>query len=528
MAAAKPLLLLFLQWIILSVPLITVKGQGDFIIEESTIDSFQRAFDENKLTSLQLVDFYLQRIQNLNPLLRCVLEINPDARVQAEEADRERRSNRNNRRSFMHGIPVLLKDSINTNDKMNTTAGSYALLGSVAGRDAGVVEKLRKAGAVILGKASLTEWYSFRAVLKIRNGWCARGGQAQNPYVVGGDTCGSSSGSAISVAANMVSVSLGSETHGSILCPADYNSVVGFKPTVGLTSRAGVIPVFPRQDTIGPMARTVADAVHLLDAIVGFDPRDSEATSEAARFIPDGGYKQFLNEHGIIGKRLGVIRRPFSDTMNRSIVSTFENHLDLLRARGATIIDDVEIPNIDIISDFTASGELMLMQAEFKSSLNEYLNELTISSVRSLADIIEFNRINPELEKLEEYGQHTFIESEKTNGIGEKERKAAEYLEKLSKDGFEKVMKDQNLDALVAPGVSLSMTVLAIGGYPGISVPAGYQSNGMPFGICFGGLKGSEPKLIEVAYAFEQATRLRKPPFSESFDLTMDFQFGTA
>ncbi|KAK8567995.1 hypothetical protein V6N13_105937 [Hibiscus sabdariffa] len=526
--APKRLLLLFLRLIILTVPIITVKGQDDFTLAEATIEGLQRAFDENKLTSLQLVDFYLHRIENLNPLLRCILEINPDARVQAEGADRERRSNRHRRRSFMHGIPVLLKDSIDTNDEMNTTAGSYALLGSVAGRDAGVVEKLRKAGAVILGKASLTEWYSFRAFPIIPNGWCARGGQAQNPYVAGGDTCGSSSGSAISVAANMVSVSLGSETHGSIICPADYNSVVGFKPTVGLTSRAGVIPVLPKQDTIGPMARTVADAVHLLDAIVGFDPRDSEATSEAARFIPDGGYRQFLNEYGIMGKRLGVIRRPFFDTMNRSIVSAFENHLDLLRARGATIIDDLEIPNIDIISDPTASGELMLMQAEFKSSLNQYLKELRISSVRSLADIIEFNQMNPELEKLEEYGQHMFIESEKTNGIGEKERKAAEYLEKLSLDGFEKVMKEQKLDALVAPGISLAMTVLAIGGYPAISVPAGYQSNGMPFGICFGGLKGSEPKLIEMAYAFEQATRLRKPPFSQSFDLTSHFHFETA
>ncbi|KAK8522194.1 hypothetical protein V6N13_115167 [Hibiscus sabdariffa] len=230
------------------------------------------------------------------------------------------------------------------------------------------------------------------------------------------------------------------------------------------------------------MARTVADAVHLLDAIVGFDPRDSEATSEAARFIPDGGYRQFLNGYGIMGKRLGVIRRPFFDMMNRFIVSAFENHLDLLRSY---------------------SGELMLLQAEFKSSLNQYLKELRISSVRSLADIIEFNQMNPELEKLEEYGQHILIESEKTNGIGEKERKAAEYLEKLSVDGFEKVMKEkeQKLDALEAPGISLAMTVLAIGGYPGISVPAGYQSNGMPCGICFGGLKGSEPKLIEVAYA---------------------------
>ncbi|MBA0642602.1 hypothetical protein Goklo_026958, partial [Gossypium klotzschianum] len=347
---------------------------------------------------------------NLNPVLRSVLEINPHARVQAEEADRQRRSNSHHPRSFSHGVPMLLKDTIATDDKMNTTAGSYALLGSVVGQDAGVVEKLMNVGAVILGKASLTEWYSFRALAKIPNGWCARGGQAQE------DPCGSSSGSAISMAANMVTVSLGSETHGSILCPADYNSVVRLKPTVGLTSRAGVVPISSRQDTIGPMARTVADAVNLLDAIVGFDPGDSEATSEAAQFIPDG--EAMIAEkraHGI------MVAKPKASSIKR-----------ILRESR--------------------------YRAEFKSSVNEYLKELAISSVRSLADIIDFNQNNPELEKLEEYGQQTLIESERTNGIGEKERKAAEYLEKLSRDGFEKKMKDYKLDALVTPGISLAMT----------------------------------------------------------------------
>ncbi|TYI43835.1 hypothetical protein ES332_A01G195400v1, partial [Gossypium tomentosum] len=439
-------------------------------IEEATIESIQRAFAEDKLTSLQLVDLYLNRIQNLNPVLRSVLEINPHARVQAEEADRQRRSNSHHPRSFLHGIPVLLKDTIATDDKMNTTVGSYALLGSVVGWDARVVEKLRNVGAVILGKVILTEWYSFRALGKTPNGWCARGGQAQNPYFARADPCGSSSGSAISVAANMVTISLLVRDPWFYTLPSDYNSVVGLKPTVGLTCRAGVVPISSRQDTIGPMARTVVDAVHLLNAI-------------------------FLSEDGIIGKRLGVVRHPFLNTLNRSTVSTFENHLELLRARGASMIDDLNIPNIDIISDSIRS-------------------ELAISFVRSLADIIDFNQNNPELEKLEEYGQQTLIESERTNGIGEKERKAAEYLEKLSWDGFEKKMKDYKLDALMTPDISLAMTVLAIGGYPGISVRAKYQSDGMLFGICFGGLKGLEPKLIEMAYAFEQAMRLRKLTFS--------------
>ncbi|KHF99964.1 Glutamyl-tRNA (Gln) amidotransferase subunit A [Gossypium arboreum] len=322
---------------------------------------------------------------------------------------------------------------------MNTTVGSYALLGSVVGWDAGVVEKLRNVGAVILGKAILTEWYSFRALGKTPNGWCARGGQAQ------------------------ILVDQAADQHIRGRQYGDHFTF-GLKPTVGLTSRAGVVPISSRQDTIGPMARTVVDAVHLLNAIVGFDPRDSEATSETAQFIPDGGYKQFLNEDGIIGKRLGVVRHPYLDTLNRSTVSTFENHLELLR-----------------------SGELMLLQAEFKSSVNEYLKELAISFVRSLADIIDFNQNNPELEKLEEYGQQTLIESERTNGIGEKERKAAEYLEKLSWDGFEKKMKDYKLDALVTPDISLAMTVLAIGGYPGISVEPNTKAMGCSLGFALEG-----------------------------------------
>ncbi|TXG64826.1 hypothetical protein EZV62_011820 [Acer yangbiense] len=312
-----------------------IKGGEDFTFLEATIDEIQAAFAENKLTSRQLVEFYITQIENLNPRLKSVLEVNPDARNQADEADlaRKRRSRDDQgRRSLgkLHGVPVLLKDTIATKDKLNTTAGSYALVGSVVGRDATVVERLRDAGAVILGKASLTEWYSFRSLGKIPNGWCARGGQAQNPYLPSGDPCGSSSGSAISVAANMVAVSLGSETHGSILCPADHNSVVGFKPTVGLTSRAGVIPVLPIHDTIGPISRTVSDAVYLLDLIVGFDPRDYEATSEAAKFIPVGGYKQFLNRDGLKGKRLGVVRNLFNSRNVSTIIPAFEHHLNTL------------------------------------------------------------------------------------------------------------------------------------------------------------------------------------------------------
>ncbi|XP_024032717.1 probable amidase At4g34880, partial [Morus notabilis] len=291
------------------------------------------------------------------------------------------------------------------------------------------------------------------------------------------------------------------------------------KPTVGLTSRAGVIPVLPPHDTIGPISRTVSDAVYVLDAIVGFDKQDYEATKEAAKFIPLGGYKQFLKLDGLRGKRLGVVRKPFVDFLNKSsVLQAFESHLNTLRQRGATIVDNLEIENVNVVLNPSRSGELTAMLAEFKLSVNEYLKELVASPVRSLADIIAFNKNHPDLEKTEEYGQHTFIQSEKTNGIGEKEMKATELMKNLSRAGFEKLMVENELDALVTPGTG-AISVLAIGGYPGITVPAGYDDNGMPFGLCFGGLKGTEPKLIEAAYAFEQATMIRRPSFPKLFEL---------
>ncbi|KAI9127706.1 hypothetical protein K1719_000699 [Acacia pycnantha] len=484
---------------------------SDFRISEATIDDIQRAFAERKLTSTQLVNFYLERISSLNPILRSVLEVNPDARSHAEEADRERTDPvLAPSLGPLHGIPVLLKDSINTKDKLNTSAGSFALLGSKVPRDAHVVGKLRRAGAVILGKASLTEWYGIRSIIMPSN-WCARGGYAQNPYVDSGTPCGSSFGSAISVAANMVSVSLGTETDGSIICPADQNSVVGIKPTVGLTSRAGVIPLSPRQDSIGPICRTVSDAVHVLDVIVGYDPRD-EATHFAAKYIPQGGYRQFLKKEGLKGKRLGIVRNPFFNSYNGSLaISIFEHHLNTMRARGATVVDGLEIPNISIIQNNSESGEMTAIAAELKLSINKYLKQLISSPVKSLADIIQFNIDHPALEKTKEFGQDLFIGSEMTKGIGEEEKEAIKKMEELSAEGFEKIMRDNGLDGLVTLG-SDAATMLAIGGYPGMTVPGGYDQSGMPFGILFGGLRGSEPKLIEIAFDFEQSTKARKPP----------------
>ncbi|KAA8528757.1 hypothetical protein F0562_036112 [Nyssa sinensis] len=512
MALHKPTFLpglFFLPFVLLISGFIIANSSQGFEIEEGTISDIQTAFKENKLTSRKLVEFYLKQIQNLNPIVHGVIEVNPDALSQADKADQERRYGILGSFSMLHGIPILVKDSIATKDKLNTTAGSFALLGSIVPCDAGVVKRLRRAGAVILGKASLNEWSGLRSAI---SGWSARGGLGKNPYVLSGDPCGSSSGSAISVAANMVTVSLGSETDGSIICPSSYNSVVGIKPTVGLTSRAGLIPISPRQDTVGPITRTVSDAVYVLDSIVGIDHRDFEATIEAARFIPVDGYKRFLKAGGLKEKRLGIVRDPFFNSLNGSdMTQAFQDHLNTLRESGAVLIDNLEIENIDVILNLNVSGEATAVLAEFKLPLNAYLKELVASPVRSLADVTAFNQKFSNLEMLDKYGQEILVAAEATNGIGDAEKEALLNMERLSKQGFEKLMREHELDALVTPDSEIA-PLLAIGGYPGISVPAGYRTDGMPFGICFGGLKGSEPKLIEIAYGFEQATKIRKPP----------------
>ncbi|XP_062177290.1 probable amidase At4g34880 [Alnus glutinosa] len=478
----------------------------DSSLREATVQDIQLAFKRNQLTSRRLVEFYLKEIERLNPILKGVLEVNPDALFEADKADRERYTHAPISLSPLHGIPILLKDNIATKDKLNTTAGSHALLGSVVPRDAGVVTKLRKAGAIILGKAGLSEWSNFRSN-DAPSGWSGRGGQGKGPYTMG-DPSGSSSGSAISVAANMVAVSVGSETNGSILSPSSSNLVVGIKPTVGLTSRAGVIPISPRQDSVGPICRTVSDAVYVLDVIAGIDYKDN-ATIETSRYIPKGGYAQFLKADGLRGKRLGIVRDFYNYGNDTILNRTVEQHLDTLRQRGAVLVDNLKIANL--AEYYSSSSENTALLAEFKISLNEYLSELVSSPIRSLADAIAFNKKNPKLERIDDYGQDLFIKAQATNGIGKKEKAALENLARLTRDGFLKLMKKKKLDALVTPDSDVS-TILAVGGFPGIIVPSGFHSEGTPFGICFGGVKGSEPKLIEVAYGFEQATKIRKPP----------------
>ncbi|KAF3434624.1 hypothetical protein FNV43_RR21709 [Rhamnella rubrinervis] len=475
-------------------------------LREATLADLQLAFKQNKLTSRQLVVFYLGEIRRLNPVLKGVIELNPDALYLADKADHERKAKAAATHSMLHGIPILVKDNIATKDKMNTTAGSFALLGSIVPRDAGVVTKLRKGGAIILGKASLSEWSYFRSD-QAPSGWSARGGQGVNPYNSSAKPCGSSSGSAISVASNMAAVTLGTETDGSILCPSSFNSVVGFKPTVGLTSRAGVVPISPRQDTVGPICRTVADAVHVLDAIAGIDHNDI-ATIKTSKYIPKGGYAQFLRLDGLKGKRIGIVRDPFFNFGNDTFLTqTFQQHFKTLRQGGAVLVDHLKIANI---FEYANSSEQTALEIEFKIALNTYLKELVTSPVRTLADVIAFNNKNSKLEKVKKYGQNILLDSEARRGVRNAEEAALYNLARLSKNGFVKLMIENKLDALVTVAGSAS-SVFAIGGFPAIIVPAGYEV-GVPFGICFGGLRGSEPKLIEIAYAFEQATKIRKPP----------------
>ncbi|MFQ6622752.1 hypothetical protein Gotur_001850 [Gossypium turneri] len=453
---------LFLTWMILFLQPMVSSGNHAFSIKEATVQDLQLAFEKNQLTSRQLVEFYLGEIHRLNVLLRAVIEVNPDALYQADEADRERKAKAPGSLSGLHGLPILLKDNIATKDKMNTTAGSLALLGSIVPRDAGVVSKLRKAGAIILGKVSLSEWAHFRDG-SVPSGWCKRTGQGKNPYNISKDPCGSSSGSAIAAAANLAAVTLGTETDGSILCPSNNNAIVGIKPTVGLTSRAGVVPITPRQDTVGPMCRTVADAVYVLDAIAGLDYND-KATIKASKYIPRGGYKQFLKIDGLKGKRLGLFRNEFFNVGEGSVYAkVFERHFSTLRRRGAVLVENVNASKY----------------------LEAYSTSIDYETLAMTAESYEWHW---------------------PKGEG-----SAIKFSKNVERWVEKLMEENKLDALLSP-FSVASSILGKGQYPGIIVPAGYDREGLPFGLCFGGLKGSEPTLIEIAYAFEQATKIRRPP----------------
>jgi amidase len=492
-----------------------------FDLEEATVATLQGEMQAGRLTASGLARQYLERIAELDgkgPTLRSIIETNPDALDLADALDRERKSK--GPRGPLHGIPVILKDNIDTADRMTTTAGSLALEGSVAGRDSGVAARLRSAGAVLLAKANMSEWANIRSTHS-SSGWSARGGQCRNPYVLDRNPCGSSSGSAVAVSANLGAVAVGTETDGSIVCPASATGIVGFKPTVGLVSRAGIIPISHTQDTAGPLCRTVADAAVVLGAMAGPDPRDRATAASNGRVEPD--YTRFLDPNGLQGARIGVARGGFfgySDATDRLA----EDALRLLQQQRAVVIDPANIPHAGEYDD----DELEVLLYEFKADLAIYLGELgSRVPVRTLQDVIEFNQRNADRE-MPYFGQELFLEAQKKGPLTSPPyRKALGRCRRLSRElGIDAVMKRHRLDALVAPTGSPawptdlvngdhftggSSTPAAVAGYPSVSVPMGIV-RGLPVNLSFFGRAWSEPTLIRIAYAFEQATKHRRPP----------------
>ncbi|HKR02378.1 MAG TPA: amidase [Pyrinomonadaceae bacterium] len=491
-----------------------------FELEEATIADLQAGMKSGRWTARSIAQKYLARIESINrqgPAVNAVIEINPDALAIADAIDKERRSK--GARGPLHGVPVLLKDNLDTADRMMTTAGSLALLGSVPLKDSFVAQRLREAGAVILGKTNLSEWANIRSTHST-SGWSARGGQTRNPYALDRNPCGSSSGSGVAVAANMAAVAIGTETDGSVVCPSSANSLVGIKPTLGLVSRSGIIPIAHSQDTAGPMTRTVTDAAILLGAIVGVDPADAITAEGQGKVYAD--YTQFLDARGLKGARIGVARKffGFNDHVDKLINSAIEE----LKKLGAEIIDPAEIETTGKFDD----TELEVLLYELKADLNKYLASLgPRAPVRSLKEIIEFNEKNRDRE-MPYFGQELFIRAEAKGPLT-----TAEYTEALAKnqrlsraEGIDAVMSKHRLDAMVAPtgGPAWPTDLLngdhftggystpsAVAGYPHITVPAGYV-HGLPVGLSFFGRAYSEPTLIKFAFSFEQATRLRRPP----------------
>jgi len=491
-----------------------------FELDELTIADLQQGLQSGKYSSRELVEKYSDRITDIDkkgPALYSVIEMNPDAEKIATALDRERKEK--GPRSPLHGIPILIKDNIDTQDRMMTTAGSLALVGAKPARDAFVAQKLREAGAIILGKTNLSEWANFRSN-KSSSGWSGRGGQTHNPYVLDRNPCGSSSGSGAAVAANLCAAAIGTETDGSVVCPSSANSLVGIKPTVGLVSRAGIIPIAHSQDTAGPMARTVRDAALLLGALTGIDPRDDATNAGRGHSVAD--YTPFLDKDGLRGMRLGVARKFFG--FNERVDKLMNDLLAEMKKLGAILVDPADIPTQGKFDD----SEFEVLLYEFKADLNAYLAGLGPQApVRSLKDVIEFNEKNRDRE-MPYFGQDIMTKAEAKGPLTSKA-----YLQALRKNhlltrtqGIDFVMKKDRLDALIAPtggpawptdwinGDHFSggySSASAVAGYPHITVPAGYVF-GLPVGISFFGSAFSEPKLIKIAYAFEQATKARRAP----------------
>ena len=493
---------------------------GRFDWEELTVRDAQAAMQSGRLTARRLTEMYLERIERIDrrgPALNSVIETNPDAQAIADALDRERKAGRV--RGPLHGVPVLIKDNIDTADRMLTTAGSLALVNSRPTSDAFVVERLRAAGAVIIGKTNLSEWANFRSTHST-SGWSARGGLTRNPYALERNACGSSTGSAVAVAANLCAVAVGTETDGSVVCPSSANSLVGIKPTLGLVSRSGIIPIAHSQDTAGPMARTVADAAALLGALAGPDPRDPATREGAGRAHTD--YTRFLDPQALRGARIGVARKSFG--FNDRVDRLMADALDVLKRLGAVLVDPADIPTAGMFDD----SEFEVLLYEFKADLNKYLAARPPAQrERTLKDLIAFNERNRERE-MPYFGQELFIRAEAKGPLTSRPYLAALRKNQLltRSQGIDAVMRRHRLDAMVAPtgGPAWPSDLVngdhftggyssasAVAGYPHVTVPAGYVF-GLPVGLSFFGGAWSEPTLIKFAYAFEQATRARRPP----------------
>lgn len=491
-----------------------------FDLDEATITELQQGMKSGKFTARSLAEKYLARIDAVDkhgPTVNSVIEVNPDALPLADSLDKEFKQK--GPRGPLHGLPILIKDNIDTADRMSTTAGSLALVGAKPPKDSFLVQKLRQAGALILGKTNPSEWANIRSSHST-SGWSGRGGLTRNPYALDRNPCGSSSGSGAAASANLSAGAIGTETDGSIVCPSSANGIVGIKPTVGLVSRAGVIPISHTQDTAGPMCRTVTDAAILLGALTGSDPDDPATAASSGHSLTE--YTQFLDPNGLRGARIGVVRKYFG--FNDAVDALMEKSLDLLKKQGATLVDPA---NIDTIGKFGES-ELTVFLYELKADLNAYLARLGPSApVHTLKDIIDFNDRNREKE-LPYFGQDVFLKSQEKGLLTEKEYlDAIENCRKLSRSqGIDAVMDKFKLDALVAPtggpawitdlicgdnSGGGSSSAAAVAGYPSVTLPAGFIFS-LPVGISFFGRAWSEPSLIKLAYSFEQASKVRKPP----------------
>ncbi|HEY4591851.1 MAG TPA: amidase [Thermoanaerobaculia bacterium] len=508
-----------------------VLSQAAVQLQEATIASLQAAMTRGGVSSQDLVNMYLERISSIDesgPTLNSILKVNPDARRIAKGLDRERKNGQV--RGPLHGIPITLKGNIDTGDKMETTAGSLALEGAPALQDATVAARLRAAGAVILAKTNLSEWANFRGFGSV-SGWSGQGGQTRNPYILDRDPSGSSSGSAASTSANLAAVGIGTETDGSIISPANVNGVAAIKPTVGLTSRAGVIPISHTQDTVGPHARTVADAATVLGAMVGVDPRDPQTAASAGKFFTD--YTQFLDANALHGARIGVLRAGGFTGYDTRVDALFEQALTDMEHAGATLVDPADIPTIEALNSDQA--EIIVLIYDFKRDLNAYLATRTGVPVHNMADVIQFDKDHA-AQEMWYFGQEFFELAQQEIFSQQDYTDAIERGHRLAgAEGIDAALANNNVVALVAPSGNPAWPIdyvngdhftgsstypSAVAGYPIVNVPMGFIFDLLPVGISFLGTAWSEPTLIKLAYAYEQATHHRRAPqFLPTFPL---------